>query len=634
MAILQDDLQFYTAERLTDAVDAGGFATGTVVLDNLDNNLFPDISSSDRIAGRAQQRKCFAAARSPDNDVLMGGRVYIASPPADADVAVTLFAGTAGDELATAKAALEADTRPVYGIMTVAAEAAATATEVTVDNLYQPVCPATLTSFALSAALPTKDSIPVRTGMVTTDSTGAAINQVMMIHGEQSAVDLTTVVIAYVDANGTSHTITANENGALTGAASGSVQHYGTPSFLKIEALLSYATKPGAPCFVTCSKVNNVAWQAASFWLKLTAPVIPGSVTITANAADDDAAITDTDDSSGRFHVLHGSSQIDYATGFMRVYFLEEVKPATLAVSYSTGLPVAVDPELLGLDPIYFPYQGRRAAVRAGDFVIVQHLDSEALTNPVSAGATYTLARDQVQAIWLEDATGTRIPASKYTANLTAGSVTMSNPLDLSDYSQPLTAYTALQDEAMVIAIAANTLTLNRQLKNTYPADESTVAAMLRAGDLYARVSLQPFAQQAWTSVWSDALIGNEITPQYNSLVYPVLTTNDGAIKERWRIQFTGATMVHVIGEALGQIATSVSTTSDIAPINPATGEPYFTISKDGWGSGWVSGNLLRFNTEGAEMPIWLNRCVQPSDPPVAGTTDRIRLAFVGDVDA
>jgi len=214
-----------------------------------------------------------------------------------------------------------------------------------------------------------------------------------------------------------------------------------------------------------------------------------------------------------------------------------------------------------------------------------------------------------------------------------AGSVTMATGLDLSGYQQPLTAWTSIHTEALATNVNTETRTvrLSRALRHAYPGQTAYLSSQVPSGDLSASVTV-PFSQQAWTSVWQDTRIGDAITPQFNESVYPIVVTNDGAITERWRIQFTGTTTVNVIGENVGQIATSLSITADLAPINPHTAQPYFTIPNEGWGAGWVNGNLLRFNTHGADYPLWAVRVVQPSDHE-EGVSDRFRLTLLGDVD-
>ena len=79
-------------------------------------------------------------------------------------------------------------------------------------------------------------------------------------------------------------------------------------------------------------------------------------------------------------------------------------------------------------------------------------------------------------------------------------------------------------------------------------------------------------------------------------------------------------------GVAIGDI------NNDCSPINPLTGQAYFTIDYRGWGGGWATGNCLRFNLHSASHPVDLVRAVQPSDP--TGQSDCVELLLVGNVDA
>jgi len=358
--------------------------------------------------------------------------------------------------------------------------------------------------------------------------------------------------------------------------------------------------------------------------------VVPSSLILTgANAAG--AAVSAVDDGIGGWTGASVSSgSVDYTTGLVEVVMAAACYPKDILIEYQyttiaeSGLDV-------GIDLIRLPDSKTAPIFRQGDSALIHHSTSENIANPAVAETTYTLTRANVDQIWLESADGTRIPTAKYTVNLTAGSVTMAAGLDLTGYQQPLKAYTTLQDEAVIVGVNDTTLQLSRALTHTYPADTSYVSSILQLGDLFASVTV-PFAQQAWT-VWSDTLIGSAITPQFDDVLYPIVVTNDGAITERWRIQFTGTTTVHVIGENIGQIATSVSITSDIAPINPHTSQPYFTIPNEGWGAGWVNGNLLRFNTRSADAALGCGRSIQPG-AHTPSSSDRFRLTLLGDVDA
>ncbi len=289
---------------------------------------------------------------------------------------------------------------------------------------------------------------------------------------------------------------------------------------------------------------------------------------------------------------------------------------------------------LLGLNPVRLPMDGRVPFCRPGDSAVIHHTASLTLPNPVSGGSTHSVGRTGLARIWLKDVTGLTVPGGiggKYSANLDTGVVTMAAGLDLTGYVQPLTAYHLIAAEGLI-----SDVDVSGQVKLASPIQQAIplggyLSTSLRIGDLGARVTV-PFSQQSWTGVWSDIRIGNVISPQFRHSLYPILVTNDGAAQERWRLQFVTTTTVDIIGESLGVIATALSILADIAPINPVTGNPYFTIPHQGWGAGWISGYLLRFNTPAADTPIAVLRCVQQG--PAGASADRLGIEFLGDVDA
>jgi hypothetical protein len=154
---------------------------------------------------------------------------------------------------------------------------------------------------------------------------------------------------------------------------------------------------------------------------------------------------------------------------------------------------------------------------------------------------------------------------------------------------------------------------LTAGLTNSYPSN-TIVCMLLEVGDLQAAVSLAPFAQQAWNRVWQDTALGAPISPRFTGAIS---MNNAGGIEERWVVEFTSTTAFKLTGERLGQIATG-NTSSDFIPLNPYTSQPYFTLPATGWGSGWLPGNVLRFNTVGAHSGVWASRVTSPSS--AAGT--------------
>lgn len=66
-----------------------------------------------------------------------------------------------------------------------------------------------------------------------------------------------------------------------------------------------------------------------------------------------------------------------------------------------------------------------------------------------------------------------------------------------------------------------------------------------------------------------------------------------------------------------------------IEPLNPATGQPYFRMQLDGFGAGWSSGNMIRFNTASANGPVWFNRTTLPG--PEIEPADQFTAQIRGD---
>jgi hypothetical protein len=156
------------------------------------------------------------------------------------------------------------------------------------------------------------------------------------------------------------------------------------------------------------------------------------------------------------------------------------------------------------------------------------------------------------------------------------------------------------------------------------------VSSALIMGDLHARVSVF-FDQQTWSGVWSDTVIGSGAPSAFNTVLYPVVVSNEGAIQERWQIIFTNTTTVNVIGETIGQVVTGHAIANPLAPVNPATGAPYFSIAPAGWGAGWSAGNVVRINTVAANYPVWVARTVLQG--PASVDDDLFTIGIRGDVD-
>jgi hypothetical protein len=286
---------------------------------------------------------------------------------------------------------------------------------------------------------------------------------------------------------------------------------------------------------------------------------------------------------------------------------------------------IPLDADVLGLDPVRLPPDGRVPIFQSGTVVVIGNTRN---LGPVTVhnGQTLDCSQVRLSRVRLLGADGAAINVG-YSADLEAGKVTFA---DVSTYDQPVTLEYRIEDASLVSdAQISGQLTLTKAITHNYPLQGSYVSSAMIVGDMAARVSTV-YDQQTWTNVFSDDLIGNAATGTFNNIANPITVENIGALTERWAIVFTNTTTFNVIGEHVGGIAVG-STAADCSPINPATGEPYFTIPALGWGTGWLPGNVLRFDTVGAIAPVWVLRTIQQSTPTV--DKDEFTLLIRGDIN-
>lgn len=306
------------------------------------------------------------------------------------------------------------------------------------------------------------------------------------------------------------------------------------------------------------------------------------------------------------------------------------VKPETITFNAVLVSYIPLDADILGVDTVRLPQDGRVPIYRIGNVGVVHNTQTLTLPNPVTAGSTHDCGRTLLSYAKVFDANGLVVPTTKYTTDLDAGTVTLADPLDLTGYVQPLAIEHRIEDMALITDVQiTGQVKLMKPVRHAYPANTSFFSSALVIGDLQARVT-NLFDQQTWDNVFSDTLSGSVAGASFNDVLYPLAVTNAGTIQERWAIVFTGATAFDCYGEYSGLVAQG-STGADFAPINPITGVPYFTLDHLGWGSGWAAGNVLRFNTIAANFPLWLARTTLQSDPAVY--TDNFKLQIRGDAN-
>lgn len=335
------------------------------------------------------------------------------------------------------------------------------------------------------------------------------------------------------------------------------------------------------------------------------APVKPESFTV---YNGDAVAKSDADGNiTGAF-----SGTIDYETGFYSVEAADGFYPSTMRYNAVTQDNLPLDSSIIGIDAVRLPSDGRVPIYRKGDMIVIGNHLKQDLGSSFTGGQQIALNRQNIDRLCLLDADGKHVLAEKYSVDLTEGSLIFGEPLDLSQYTMPLTASMAWEEENRITGVdISGRLKLQFALSRDYPQENTYVSSALIGGDLLVRAT-EPFSQRAWDKVWADALRGEEILAKLNVKDYPFVLTSNGAITERWLIQFVSESQYQLYGEQLGLVLTS-DVLTELAPPNPATGKPYFRLPAAAFGGGWERGNCIRFNTFGTPLPVWVLRSVQPS---------------------
>lgn len=576
MAIVEADIKLLKSERMTDEADGGGFMTGTVVADGVENNLFPDISDADRTFGRVQLRKVYAAVTSNDTDTFLGAHVILDEPPADpaASALMVLKAGYTQERVDVVEALDNSNYRVAVGAVAVVTE-----------------------GVALTAGVSTSFAVDVRVA--------TAIGPTGPVYYPQGPVKF--------------------NPGDIVGLFS-KTHAAPIPGIVEIEVAQVASVSQNLR---TINRPNGTTQTDAFQTVTLTAPV--------------QRDYTNNADTSGLGDYIVKLEQDVNSAGALTFYG-QSVTTGALAIN-ATSIPVAstfgqyipigsggtyptVDPEILGVNPEPFETTfGRVKIFRRNEAIVVHHTATTA-PSVVANGTDIDVGRPKITKFRVIGNDGNEI-TSGFTANKLTGHVVFT---DVTGYSQPVKIEHRIEDMLLVAEASDNTITVARGVTHAFPSG-SRVSSVLMLGDLQA-LAHDGFAQATWTGVWSDTLIGSAPLADFFEALHPIQVSNAGSITERWAVIFTNATNFRVIGEQVGEVIPSSAgnTGTDCSPLNPATGQPFFTIPATGWGSGWAAGNVFRFNTTGANSPLWLIRSIAPSDPFVG--QDKFTVALRGNVNA
>ena len=420
--------------------------------------------------------------------------------------------------------------------------------------------------------------------------------------------------------------------------------------------MLAGATQPDVSGINSLLTIDRVSFRTAVSPLVNTGLNVAGSwasgATFSVTPNTDGVISTGTANSGGTPGTLGVFGRVDYNTGLVRLAFGRRVQDAdagqadvidvrdlgisgvnyiksvraqadTLRYNASGYSYLPLDADILGINTVRLPADGRVPIFRPGYYVVVGH--SGEIEATVSNGQTINCARTRLSRVSVIGSDNLPINTG-WSADLDAGTVLFS---DVTGYHQPVKVVHRIEDMALVRDVTIDgQLSLTRQLTHEFPLG-SYVSSALMLGDLQARVSVL-FDQISLGTTWADSTSNPILTASYNDVLAPIEVTNSGAVTERWAVVFSNTTSYQVIGEHVGVIATG-TTGADCAPVNPATGQPYFTLRALGWGSGWAVGNVLRFNTVACASPVWAVLTVLQGPETVVRDTYSILLR--GDID-
>lgn len=393
---------------------------------------------------------------------------------------------------------------------------------------------------------------------------------------------------------------------------------------LTVKALASYTS-------------NNPITEAA--FIAQSAPIRPQSLAVRATSLDGKEIVAQSD-KTGNITGDGIKGKIDYEYGNVSLKFgrfidakWQDTPVLADSITYSaiatSFLPL--NASHIKIDTVRLPIDGRVPIFRRGDTIIIGSRKTEIIGSAFKSEQTVELNRQNLDRICLMDDKDKPVLANLWHYDLQAGTITFNDPLDLSGYQMPLKVMHAKEEKNRVMDVDIDgTLSLMFALRHDYKAFDTDVSSVLIGGDLQVRASV-PFTQRHWNNQWQDSPIGEQLLNRLNVKDYPIQLTDDGAISERWLIKWTSANNFELYGETLGFVA-KTDTLQNLAPINPATNKPYFTIDKRAFGTDatWASQDVIRFNTWGTLMPIWIIKAVQPTGHKPSGK-DAFNLCLFGD---
>ena len=192
---------------------------------------------------------------------------------------------------------------------------------------------------------------------------------------------------SYFDRDGLLYKNISTETNA--GTQAGTIDYTGGVATLAVypSGTFSAATLKAAATFSADFKTNSVAFRTPG------SPVRAGSLQLTAVRADNADILTGEADFNGNINTPEMQGFFDSTTGWCEVFFTdgnspdnEPIQIIPQSVRYNciieTSLPM--DADLIGLDPVRLPADGKVPIYRPGDIVAISHKNETDAGTPLS----------------------------------------------------------------------------------------------------------------------------------------------------------------------------------------------------------------------------------------------------------
>ena len=241
---------------------------------------------------------------------------------------------------------------------------------------------------------------------------------------------------------------------------------------MKIKITAGIVAKPQLP-------IDNYVGRAPA------APMKPESFTVYCKDTDEEGQERVLVGRSGSDGEITGdfSGNINYETGFFSIDREDGFDPESLRFNCVTQDNIPLDSSIIGIDSVRLPADGRVPVFRKGDMVVIGNRIKQELGSAFTGGQTVQLDRRNCDRICLVDAKGKHVLAEKYSYNLADGTITFAEPLDLSDYTYPLTAAMAWEEENRITGVdISGRLKLQFAVSRDYPQESTYVSSALVSG--------------------------------------------------------------------------------------------------------------------------------------------------------